>query len=74
VDGFVVPIRDVAALADRLRRLYNDRTLARRMGESAREHAKQFTWEHYRRRVAEGWRRVLQGEPLAGGKPEAAVI
>jgi glycosyltransferase involved in cell wall biosynthesis len=74
VDGFVVPIRDMAALADCLRRLYNDRMLARRMGESARERIKQFTWQDYRRRVVEGWRRVLEGAPLTDGKPEAAVI
>ncbi len=73
VDGFVVPIRDVAALADRLRRLYHDPMLARQMGENAREHVKQFTWEHYRRRVVEGWRRVLEGVPLADVKSQVAV-
>lgn len=37
--GFLVPIRDPAALADRLLRLLNDEALARRMGEAARRRA-----------------------------------
>lgn len=34
--GFVVPVRDTTALAAAIRRLYEDRALARRLGEAAR--------------------------------------
>jgi glycosyltransferase involved in cell wall biosynthesis len=44
-DGFVVPIRDPDALADRLLRLYRDEDLRREMGRSARSYAHRFTWE-----------------------------
>jgi glycosyltransferase involved in cell wall biosynthesis len=50
-DGFVVPIRDPDALADRLRRLYEDELLRRAMGESARAYVQQFTWEAYHREL-----------------------
>ena len=39
VEGFVVPIRNAAAVADRLARLADDPALRRRMGAAARERA-----------------------------------
>jgi glycosyltransferase involved in cell wall biosynthesis len=47
VDGWVVPIRDPDAIADKLRTLYEDRDLQRRMGAAARRKAEQFTWASY---------------------------
>ena len=46
-DGYVVPIRDPNALADRLLRLYRDPALRRAMGDSAREYVSRFTWDAY---------------------------
>ncbi len=46
-DGFVVPIRDSDALADRLLRLYRDERLRHEMGQSAREFVQRFTWQAY---------------------------
>ena len=51
VDGFIVPIRDAMALADRIQQLLEDRCLRNRMGLAARERALQFTWECYLRRL-----------------------
>ncbi len=50
-DGFIVPIRDPDALADRLRLLYQDEKLRREMGISARELVQPFTWEAYHQQV-----------------------
>jgi alpha-maltose-1-phosphate synthase len=52
VEGFVVPIRDVDALVERIERLHRDPDLRRAMSEAARARARDFTWAHYRRRVA----------------------
>ena len=52
VDGYIVPIRDPDALADRLLRLYRDEALRREMGESARQYVRQFTWERYYGEIA----------------------
>ena len=51
VDGFIVPIRDVAAVADKVELLLTDRALRARMGRSARERAQEFTWARYGERL-----------------------
>lgn len=50
-EGFVVPIRDVEALVERIDRLRRDEDLRRAMGAKARARAEQFTWAHYRARL-----------------------
>jgi glycosyltransferase involved in cell wall biosynthesis len=47
VDGFIVPIRDPAAIAQRLVQLYDDRDHLATMGAAARAKAAQFTWAAY---------------------------
>lgn len=47
VDGFVVPIRDAAAIADRLDLLASDRALLDAMGRSAQSRAQCFTVDAY---------------------------
>lgn len=52
IDGYVVPSRDPAALADAIARLYEDRTAAAAMGASGRALiSEQYTWRHYHERV-----------------------
>jgi glycosyltransferase involved in cell wall biosynthesis len=51
VDGFIVPIRDAEALADRIEEIVTDRRLRNRMSQSAREKARQFTWARYGERL-----------------------
>jgi len=53
VEGFIVPIRDLEELKDRILRLYMDRNLTRRMGTAARRKAEQYPWRRYYREVAE---------------------
>ncbi len=56
VDGFIVAMRDVDGLAERIERLYGDVHLRGAMAEEARSRALQFPWERYQRecvRVAE---------------------
>ncbi len=51
-EGFVVPVRDVDALVDRLRLLARDGDLRARMAVAARARAEDFTWAHYGARLA----------------------
>lgn len=51
VDGFVVPIRDVDAIVEKLEYLRAHPEERLRMGQNARERAKMFTWEQYRAKV-----------------------
>jgi glycosyltransferase involved in cell wall biosynthesis len=50
-EGFIVPIRDVDALVDRIERLYRDKALRATMAQAARRRAAEFTWAHYRERL-----------------------
>lgn len=47
VEGFIIPIRDVEALAAALERLRADERLRREMRKAARARAETFTWERY---------------------------
>jgi glycosyltransferase involved in cell wall biosynthesis len=51
VDGFIVPIRDASALADRMQQLIQDRDLRDQMGAAARQRAREFTWARYGERL-----------------------
>ena len=48
VDGFLVPIRDERAIADRLEYLRSHPAERKEMGKRARERALQYTWDAYR--------------------------
>ena len=52
-DGFVVPIRNVEALKEKIALLYENRGLARQMGLNARSQAEKCTWRGYRQRIRE---------------------
>ncbi|MCS7286209.1 MAG: glycosyltransferase family 4 protein [Anaerolineae bacterium] len=57
VEGFIVPIRDVEALAERMERLRADERLRREMGKAARARAKEFTWERYGNSLSSTYKR-----------------
>jgi glycosyltransferase involved in cell wall biosynthesis len=60
VNGLIIPPNDPEALAAAIERLYRDRDLAVRLGEMGRQRAvENFTWEHFRTRLLEAYRRML---------------
>jgi glycosyltransferase involved in cell wall biosynthesis len=67
-EGFIVPIRDVEALKEKILLLYGDRQLREEMGRNARKRAEDFTWSAYRRRLGVLLHRLL----AAKGGPESA--
>jgi starch synthase len=74
IDGFVVPIRDPDAIAERLQQLHADTARRAQMAKAARAKAAGFTLEHYRQCLIEGFERMLE-EPAKGGEiaqPRAA--
>ncbi|HMB04347.1 MAG TPA: glycosyltransferase family 4 protein [Isosphaeraceae bacterium] len=58
VEGFVVPARDVEALAERMERLGSDPELRARMSAEARARAVAFGWPRYHAAVVEAMRVV----------------
>jgi glycosyltransferase involved in cell wall biosynthesis len=64
-DGFLVPIRTPAAIADRLSWLYEHPRERAAMGQRARQRIlEQYTWRHYRARVARAYQAIHDGEPV----------
>jgi glycosyltransferase involved in cell wall biosynthesis len=58
-NGFLVPTHDAAALADRIARLMDDRTLYNRLSAGARElYQKKFTVQMYARNIEAVYRRA----------------
>jgi alpha-maltose-1-phosphate synthase len=51
VDGFLVPIRSAAAIEEKLALLRHDGDRLRAMQEAAREKARGWSWENYRRQL-----------------------
>ena len=70
-DGFLVPIRDAAAIAGRLDELHRDRKRLAAMGAAARARAAQFTWAAYETGLARIVREHLAAGSLAGGATSA---
>lgn len=59
-DGFVVPVRNAAAIAERLVYLHTHEHERRALGASARELALRFTWQRYGRAIADLYEDVWQ--------------
>jgi starch synthase len=52
VEGFIVPVRDVEALKEKLEWCYRHPQELAQMGQAARQKAEQLTWDLYRQRLA----------------------
>ena len=62
IDGFVVPIRDADALAEKILFFHENEEARQRMGAAAREYVQRFTWERYGEQVIATYRRILDSE------------
>ena len=51
-EGFIIPIRDVEALQEKLTWCYDNPQELQEMGKAARKKAEKLTWEVYRRKLA----------------------
>lgn len=59
-EGFIVPIRSVEALKERIQQLYEDPGLTQRMGEAARQRAlKYLSWGKYGMQMHKQYLRIL---------------
>jgi glycosyltransferase involved in cell wall biosynthesis len=59
-DGFIVPIRDVEALKERILFFYTNRDACKEMGYSAQQRVKSgYTWVDYGNRMIGEYKRIL---------------
>jgi alpha-maltose-1-phosphate synthase len=73
VDGFIVPVQDVDALADRLQLLYANSGMRQQMGAAGRSRVEdQYTWHHYRARIGTAYRAILSDESPTGALDRSA--
>jgi glycosyltransferase involved in cell wall biosynthesis len=62
VDGFIIPIRDVEKLKEKLVYLYERPEERMRMGQSAKERVSSgFTWDDYGDRIVAAYKNILHG-------------
>ncbi len=60
LDGFVIPIRDVDALKEKLLYLYKNSERRLQMGRSAKERVSAgFTWNDYGSRIVDAYKKIL---------------
>jgi alpha-maltose-1-phosphate synthase len=69
VEGFVIPIRDVEALKEKLEWCYRHPLELAQMGRSARLKAEQLNWARYRHKLASKVREILTNK-RGGSKDE----
>jgi alpha-maltose-1-phosphate synthase len=64
-DGFIIPIRDVEAIVEKLEMLILNRDLLAAMSQAAIHKAAQHSWEQYRHRLASTVRLALMNDTAA---------
>ena len=62
VEGFIVPIRDIEALQEKLEWCYCHPQELAEMGRAARQKAEQLNWEMYRQKLAHKVQTLLNGK------------
>ncbi len=58
-EGFLIPIRDVEALRERIAFLYENEEKRREMGKAARERVSNYTWDGYGDNLVKAYERIL---------------
>lgn len=61
-DGFIIPIRDVSALKNKISYFYNNRAEIKKMGKNARKHMEQFSWEKYGEKLINVYDSILKSK------------
>jgi glycosyltransferase involved in cell wall biosynthesis len=60
LDGFVIPIRDIEKLKEKLVYLYENPEICKKMGQSAKERVSSgFTWDSYGNKIVEAYKNIL---------------
>jgi len=61
IDGFIIPIRDVEKLKEKILYLYENPEICKQMGQNAKERVKSgFSWEDYGKKIYENYQKILE--------------
>lgn len=58
-EGFVIPVRDVQTLKEKIEYLYHNPEERKRMGKAARQRAMEFTWDKYGEKIVKAYQNLL---------------
>ncbi|KKP24457.1 MAG: Glycosyl transferase group 1 [candidate division TM6 bacterium GW2011_GWF2_28_16] len=58
-DGFIIPIRDIDALAKKILYCYQNKDACKIMGNLAKQNASKFTWDNYGQNIYEIYRKII---------------
>lgn len=58
-DGFIVPIRDVDILAERILWCYQNQDICKNMGNLAKQNASNFTWDNYGQKIFDIYQKII---------------
>jgi glycosyltransferase involved in cell wall biosynthesis len=59
-DGFIIPIRDIEKLKEKLLYLYENPEICQKMGQSAKERVRPgFTWDDYGNKIVQAYQNIL---------------
>ncbi|MBA7713935.1 hypothetical protein ES703_122946 [subsurface metagenome] len=58
-DGFVIPIRDVKAIKEKIQYFYDNPEEIKRMGRNAREYIEKYTWERYGDGLVKAYEKIV---------------
>lgn len=59
LDGFIVPIRDPGAIANRISYLKENRELLLEMGKAAKRKSEKYSWDNIRPKLHQVWRNLV---------------
>jgi glycosyltransferase involved in cell wall biosynthesis len=62
IDGFVIPIRDIETLKEKILFFYENEDKRKEMGKSARKYIENFTWDKYGEKLIEFYKEVYNGK------------
>ena len=61
LDGYILPIRDIEALKEKIKFLYQNQEVLKTMGRKAKEKSKNyFTWKDYGSKVISNYENLLK--------------
>jgi glycosyltransferase involved in cell wall biosynthesis len=60
-EGFVVPIRDVEALKEKILYLYENQDIAKEMGQNAKQTISTgYTWDDYGNKIVDKYKKIME--------------
>jgi glycosyltransferase involved in cell wall biosynthesis len=59
-DGFIIPIRNVEVIKEKIKFMYQNPKKCVQMGKSARKYIENFTWDKYGKRLVGAYKKILE--------------